>query len=307
MAVAEIPTELPDYDRDDWNHWTDSDDDCQDARQEVLVAESRRAVSYRTYRGCRVAAGQWLAPYTNTVVIDPSKLDVDHMVPLGNAHDSGAWRWSTERRRAVCQLPRRPPAPDCRYGQRQPFEGCSGTRGLETRRPVVLVPVRRRLGHDQGHLGPNGHRYGVHGSARHAHHLRCPASTGGCGQHGETRSAIVRRKHSAPQSHSQRQLSCFPVRFLRRRAGGRRNPRTGKPRRRQGLPEIDGTQREGWRWRRGGLRTIGPTRSQQTGSSRTKRPTNRERLLAARYLIVLTFSATMGLQHAIFGRGTSDD
>ena len=98
MAVAEIPTELPAYDRDDWNHWTDSDDDCQDARQEVLVAESRSTVSYRTDRGCRVAAGQWLAPYTNTVVTDPSKLDVDHMVPLGNAHDSGAWRWSPERR-----------------------------------------------------------------------------------------------------------------------------------------------------------------------------------------------------------------
>ena len=98
VAVAEIPAELPAYDRDDWNHWTDSDDDCQDARQEVLVAESRSTVSYRTDRGCRVAAGQWLAPYTDTVVTDPSKLDVDHMVPLGNAHDSGAWQWSANRR-----------------------------------------------------------------------------------------------------------------------------------------------------------------------------------------------------------------
>ena len=51
VAVAEVPTELPAYDRDDWNHWTDSDDDCQDARQEVLVAESRNTISFKTDRG----------------------------------------------------------------------------------------------------------------------------------------------------------------------------------------------------------------------------------------------------------------
>ena len=31
-------------------------------------------------------------------VIDPSKLGVDHMVPLSNAHDSGAWQWSAAER-----------------------------------------------------------------------------------------------------------------------------------------------------------------------------------------------------------------
>ena len=42
--------------------------------------------------------GEWLAPYTNTVVTDPGMLDVDHMVPLGNAHVSGASSWPAERR-----------------------------------------------------------------------------------------------------------------------------------------------------------------------------------------------------------------
>ena len=98
VTVAAIPSNLPTYDRDDWRHWTDADSDCQDARQEVLVAESQTIVSYQTDRQCRVSTGQWLAPYTGTVVTDPGKLDVDHMVPLGNAHLSGAWQWSAQQK-----------------------------------------------------------------------------------------------------------------------------------------------------------------------------------------------------------------
>ena len=62
------------------------------------MAESRTAVSFETDRRCRVEAGQWLAPYTNSVVTDPGRLDVDHMVPPGNAHASGAWRWTAQQR-----------------------------------------------------------------------------------------------------------------------------------------------------------------------------------------------------------------
>ena len=98
VTVSAVPATLPDYDRHDWKQWTDADRDCQDARNEVLIAESRTAVAYRTDRKCRVAAGEWLAPYSNTIVTDPRRLDVDHMVPLGNAHDSGAWQWSANRR-----------------------------------------------------------------------------------------------------------------------------------------------------------------------------------------------------------------
>ena len=98
VTVSAVPAPLPDYDRHDWKQWTDADRDCQDARNEVLIAESRTAVAYRTDRKCRVAAGEWLAPYTNTIVTDPGRLDVDHMVPLGNAHDSGAWQWSANQR-----------------------------------------------------------------------------------------------------------------------------------------------------------------------------------------------------------------
>ena len=98
VRVAAVPSGLPAYDRDDWKHWTDQDGDCQDTRQEVLLAESTTGVAFRTDRRCRVATGRWLAPYSATVVTDPGDLDVDHMVPLANAHQSGAWDWTADRR-----------------------------------------------------------------------------------------------------------------------------------------------------------------------------------------------------------------
>ena len=99
ITITHVPVNLPQYERADWKHWTDDDRDCQDARQEVLVAESLITPTYQTDRQCRVEAGQWLAPYSAITVTDPGDLDVDHMVPLRNAHDSGAWAWTAERKR----------------------------------------------------------------------------------------------------------------------------------------------------------------------------------------------------------------
>lgn len=98
VVMAEIPADLPAYDRDDWKHWTDEDDDCQDTRQEVLLAESVIDVTYKDDKACRVVAGRWLTQYSAATVTDPGKLDVDHMVPLSNAHASGGWDWSPERK-----------------------------------------------------------------------------------------------------------------------------------------------------------------------------------------------------------------
>ena len=94
ITVAPIPTGIPDYDRGDWKHWVDADGDCQDARQEVLIEESLVAVTFETDRECRVATGQWWAPHLGHHLGNPSHIDVDHHVPLKNAHLSGGWAWS---------------------------------------------------------------------------------------------------------------------------------------------------------------------------------------------------------------------
>ena len=100
LAVAEPPDDLPDYNRRDWRHWRDADRDCQDARQETLIAESTVPVTFESTDECRVATGSWVGPYTGEAVSDPGRLDVDHMVPLANAHRSGGWAWSKDRKAA---------------------------------------------------------------------------------------------------------------------------------------------------------------------------------------------------------------
>ena len=98
ITVSIVPGELPQYDRDDWRHWIDADDDCQDTRHEVLIAESQAAVTYKSDRQCKVEAGQWFGAFTATTVTEASKLDIDHLVPLANAHRSGGWDWAAKRK-----------------------------------------------------------------------------------------------------------------------------------------------------------------------------------------------------------------
>lgn len=87
------------YDRDDWPHWSDEDHDCRNTRHEVLAAESEVPVTYADRERCKVARGRWRCPFTGRVITDPGKLDIDHLVPLHEAHKSGGHAWTTERRR----------------------------------------------------------------------------------------------------------------------------------------------------------------------------------------------------------------
>ena len=98
VVVADIPVEIPDYDRDDWSHWLDEDGDCLNTRHEVLLAESIGPVTYADSEQCKIASGSWIGPFTGESFDDPGALDIDHMVPLKNAHLSGGWAWDRARK-----------------------------------------------------------------------------------------------------------------------------------------------------------------------------------------------------------------
>ena len=89
----------PPYVRSLYGGWSDDDGDCQDTREEVLIAESLVEVDLDA-TGCKVIAGKWLDPYTGSVFTDPGELDVDHFIPLAEVHRSGAATWDNVRRHA---------------------------------------------------------------------------------------------------------------------------------------------------------------------------------------------------------------
>ena len=86
------------YDRGLFRHWIDADRDGCDARKEVLIQESLTQVGLGDR--CKVETGSWLSVYDNQLITDSSKLDIDHMIPLKEAWDSGANTWDAARRQA---------------------------------------------------------------------------------------------------------------------------------------------------------------------------------------------------------------
>lgn len=87
------------YRREDWPHWTEVPGGCRDTRTAVLIRDSLEPVQLSA-DGCRVVRGRWRDPYTGAEFRDPHELDIDHRVPLDEAHDSGGHAWSRERRTA---------------------------------------------------------------------------------------------------------------------------------------------------------------------------------------------------------------
>ncbi|MGV9277755.1 HNH endonuclease family protein [Streptomyces griseosporeus] len=100
-ALAQLPVSEEDrsgYQRGAFKHWVDADKDGCNTRAEVLKAEA--VVAPEQGPRCKLTGGEWYSPYDDRYIEGPGGLDIDHLVPLAEAWDSGASQWSAEDRQA---------------------------------------------------------------------------------------------------------------------------------------------------------------------------------------------------------------
>ena len=83
-------------------HWIDDDGDGCDARQNVLLRDSqsridRAAAAIRRHCGKQATfspEGPWKCAYSSAIITASLQVDVDHLIPLAEAWDSGANKWT---------------------------------------------------------------------------------------------------------------------------------------------------------------------------------------------------------------------
>ncbi len=83
-----IVEEIPPYDRDEWGYWQTADG--INTRGRVLIRDG--LIDGNT--GDRY----WICPYTGLRFDNATDIDIDHVVSLYDAHYSGGYRWSYEKR-----------------------------------------------------------------------------------------------------------------------------------------------------------------------------------------------------------------
>ncbi|WP_433827622.1 HNH endonuclease family protein [Actinoplanes sp. CA-015351] len=92
LTVAKAAT-MKGYSREKFPHWRDAGSNC-DVRDTVLERDGKNV----KLSGCNVVAGTWNSIYDDQVIDSPTKVDIDHMVPLAAAWRSGAAKWDDDKR-----------------------------------------------------------------------------------------------------------------------------------------------------------------------------------------------------------------
>ncbi|MEV6589493.1 HNH endonuclease family protein [Streptomyces acidicola] len=92
------------YNRDLFPHWITISGTCN-TRETVLKRDGSNVV---TDSACASTSGSWYSQYDGVTTTDASSFDIDHMVPLAEAWDSGASKWTTAQRQAFANDLTRP-------------------------------------------------------------------------------------------------------------------------------------------------------------------------------------------------------
>jgi hypothetical protein len=97
-ALKVAPDVRTGYARSLFKHWSDLDKNGCNTRNDVIIQEA--LVKPKVDAGCKIVkdTGKWYSAYDAVTVTNFSALDVDHMVPLAEAWDSGASKWDVDKR-----------------------------------------------------------------------------------------------------------------------------------------------------------------------------------------------------------------
>jgi hypothetical protein len=102
-------TTMAGYSRDQFGSaWEDVDQNGCDTRDDILRRDLRRVVYRAGTNGCVVVSGVLADPYTGTTITyvrGRSRVDIDHVVALGDAWRTGAARWAVSKRLALANDP----------------------------------------------------------------------------------------------------------------------------------------------------------------------------------------------------------
>ncbi len=123
-SCANLPSGAK-YNRKDWKHWIDQDKNCLNTRQEILKERSLVSVQLNP-KGCTVVIGKWQDYYHPEVHIHAKKVDIDHLVPLKNAHLSGAREWGKKERQIFANDPENLVITNRSYNRQKGSKGIDG-------------------------------------------------------------------------------------------------------------------------------------------------------------------------------------
>lgn len=118
------------YKRNDYPHWIDANKDCQDTRVEVAIIES----TSKPTATCKTVKGKWTSYYDGVTTTNLSSFDLDHMVPLKEAHASGARNWNKATRQAY--------ANDMDYAGSLVLVTAKSNRSKSDRDPAKWMPAK---------------------------------------------------------------------------------------------------------------------------------------------------------------------
>ncbi len=96
------------YSRAAFTHWSDLNRNGCDTRNEILKRDLTQVVFKEGTRDCKVISGQLLDPFSGKVLTfssSKSAVDIDHLVSLSNAWQTGAAYFDKKTREAIANDP----------------------------------------------------------------------------------------------------------------------------------------------------------------------------------------------------------